>query len=175
MSELLDIYDADGNHLGVKPRDAVHRDGDWHRAFHLWVRCGDGVLFQRRGYDRPSYPGMLDATAAGHLLAGETIADGMREVQEELGVTWPMEALEDLGVHRVEDGTNREFQHVYAVRDERPLRDWPFNREEVAGLVLVTPNSAVEWDGDRERAVTIDPGEIVRPPYLSALGLLPGS
>jgi isopentenyldiphosphate isomerase len=139
------------------------------------VRSGDAVLFQRRGRDRPSYPGMLDATAAGHLVAGESVADGMREVEEELGVSWPIEALTDLGVHRVEDGTNREFQHVYAVHDDRPLRDWPFNRDEVAGLVLVTPRGAVEWDGERERVVVVDPAQIVTPPYLSELGLLPGS
>ena len=134
---------------------------------------GDGVLYQRRGRDRPSYPGMLDATAAGHLVAGESVADGMREVQEELGVSWPMEALTDLGVHRVQDGMNREFQHVYTVRDDRPLREWPFNHDEVAGLVLVTPAGAIEWDGERERAVEIAPAEVVPTPYLAELGLTP--
>ena len=45
MTELLDIYDENGNHLGIKERRAVHLDGDWHRVFHCWVvyRDQDGV------------------------------------------------------------------------------------------------------------------------------------
>ncbi len=116
---------------------------------------------------------MLDATAAGHLTAGESVADGMREVEEELGVSWPMDALTDLGVHRVDEGSNRELQHVFSVRDDRPLRQWTaFARDEVAGLVLITPAGATEWDGERERAVEIDPDEIVPAPYLGALGIM---
>ena len=54
MQEMLDIYDEEGRHIGVKERGSVHRDGDWHRVFHCWVvqrdACGrDLVLFQRRG------------------------------------------------------------------------------------------------------------------------------
>jgi ADP-ribose pyrophosphatase YjhB (NUDIX family) len=118
---------------------------------------------------------MLDATAAGHLTAGETIADGVREVEEELGVRWRFDELTELGVFPIEDHptpgtTNREFQHVYTVRDDRPLREWAaFDRAEVAGLVLMSPDGAIEWDGEHERAVTVDPAEIVPAPYLSAL------
>jgi isopentenyldiphosphate isomerase len=131
------------------------------------------VLLQRRAYDKDGFPGMLDATAAGHLTAGETIADGVREVEEELGVSWRFDELTELGVFRVEDHptpdtTNREFQHVYTVRDERPLREWTaFDRVEVAGLVWMTPGGAIEWDGEHERAVTIAPGEIIPAPYLA--------
>jgi hypothetical protein len=100
----------------------------------------------------------------------------MREVEEELGVTWPMEALTDLGVHHVDEGNNREFQHVFSVRDDRPLREWTaFARDEVAGLVLITPSGATEWDGEREWTVQIASEEIVPAPYLSGLVPIPGS
>jgi len=187
--ELLDIYDADGRALGTKPRDAVHRDGDWHRCFHLWVVRREGVLFQRRAPDKHGFPDMLDATAAGHLLAGESVPDGLREVEEELGATWPLEDLTDLGVHRVEDHptpdtTNREFQHVFAIRDERALEEWTgFDRVELAGLVLVTHEgyallasgapgavTAKEWDGTRVHERLVDTSEVVPAPYLEAIG-----
>jgi len=138
------------------------------------------VLFQRRAHDKAAFPGMLDATAAGHLLAGETVEDGLREVEEELGEHWRFDELTELGVHRVEDHptpstTNREFQHVYTVRDERPLREWTaFDRAEVAGLVLVPygHGPAREWDGKRERELKVAQSEVVPSPALHALGMI---
>jgi isopentenyldiphosphate isomerase len=189
--ELLDVVDYDGRPLGVKRRDAVHRDGDWHRAFHLWVVSADGVLLQRRSPAKATWPGRLDATAAGHLLAGETIADGLREVEEELGVAYPFDRLTPLGVHRVTEAANHELQHVFAVRDDRPLDAWTtWDRVELAGLVRVahgafasllavaagdapagpgTTVTACSWDGVRVRASTVTADDLVPAPYLAAL------
>ena len=39
----LDVITANGKPTGrVKPRAEVHRDGDWHRAIHVWVAGVDG-------------------------------------------------------------------------------------------------------------------------------------
>jgi isopentenyldiphosphate isomerase len=186
--ELLDVVDADGASVGVKPRAAVHRDGDWHVAFHLWVAGAGGVLLQRRARTKASWPGRLDATAAGHLVAGEGVADGLREAEEELGVAWPFEALVALGVHRVQDSEragvfNREVQHVFGVRDDRPLEAFDaFDRAELDGLVLVGHDAfaalaggsadgvpARAWDGERVRAAEVRAAELVPSPYLPAL------
>lgn len=185
MAELLDVYAADGTtRLGTKARDAVHRDGDWHLAFHLWVVRRDGVLLQRRARSKDSWPGRLDATAAGHLVAGERVADGLREVDEELGVRYAPGELVALGVHRVDDEPargrrNREHQHVFAVRDERPLEAWTaWDRAELDGLVLVGhgdlatlaagggPVAARTWDGARARDGRVRARELVPTPYL---------
>jgi isopentenyldiphosphate isomerase len=193
--ELLDVFDERGWHTGVKRRDAVHRDGDWHLAFHLWVVRTDGVLLQRRAPDKSSWPSFLDASAAGHLLAGEAVQDGLREAEEELGTVYVFDELESLGVHRVADPersgiVNRELQHVFAVRDERPLREWTaFDRVEVAGLVLVdhdafatlaagasggsaSSTSSVRgqaWDGTDVQDIAVDASELVPAPYLSLI------
>lgn len=185
--ELLDVVGPDGSPTGVrKARSAVHRDGDWHVCFHLWVTTGDGVLLQRRARTKAAWPGRLDATAAGHLTTGEAVADGLREVEEELGVRYAMGDLRDLGVHRVDEptrrgGRNRELQHVFAVRDARPLAEWTrFDRVELDGLVAVRsaefatlvagrPVDGRTWDGEREREVVIDPDELVPTPYLPDL------
>ncbi|HEY4096425.1 MAG TPA: NUDIX domain-containing protein [Baekduia sp.] len=183
--ELLDTFDEHGRPLGIKRRGDVHRDGDWHLAFHLWVVRADGVLLQRRALTKGSWPGFLDASAAGHLLAGETIADGLREVEEELGVVYAFDALAPLGVHRVADRerdgrTNRELQHVFAVRDERALEAWTdFDRAEVDGVVLVSHAgfatlvaggsdrvAATAWDGVRAAPIAVAAGELVPTPYL---------
>jgi isopentenyldiphosphate isomerase len=193
--ELLDVFDERGWHTGVKRRDAVHRDGDWHLAFHLWVVSADGVLLQRRAATKDSWPSGLDASAAGHLLAGEAIQDGLREAEEELGTVYVFDDLAPLGVHRVADPersgiVNRELQHVFAVRDDRPLEQWTaFDRVEVAGLVLVdhegftslaehvgtgnastaSPVKGRAWDGTDVRDVAIDASELVPAPYLAEI------
>jgi isopentenyldiphosphate isomerase len=186
--ELLDVFDERGWHVGAKRRADVHRDGDWHLAFHLWVVRRDGVLLQRRARTKASWPGRLDASAAGHLLAGEAVRDGLREAEEELGVAYAFGDLEPLGVHRVADAEqegrlNRELQHVFAVRDERALEAWTaFDRMEVDGLVLVAhpdfaalaggaPEAvpAVAWDGVRSTATAVTAGDLVPTPYLGAI------
>jgi isopentenyldiphosphate isomerase len=192
--ELLEVFDEDGRRRGAKRRGDVHRDGDWHLAFHLWVVSPDGVLLQRRSATKASWPGYLDASAAGHLLAGEAIADGLREAEEELGAVYAFEALAPLGVHRVAEEqpggiVNREHQHVFGVVDDRPLDAWDaFDRTELDGLVLVghddfaalvgaaasadAPGVEVPgraWDGTAQRAVTVGSGEIVPAPYLPTI------
>ncbi|WP_445148594.1 NUDIX hydrolase [Baekduia sp. Peel2402] len=193
QDELLDVFDDRGWHRGVKPRAAVHRDGDWHLAFHLWVVSADGVLLQRRAADKASWPGFLDASAAGHLIAGEAIRDGLREADEELGAAYAFDDLESLGVHRVDEVeqsglVNRELQHVFVIRDDRPLSRWTgFDRVELDGLVLVThdgfaalANALREgeddvhvpgraWDGTDVTDVEIAPGEVVPTPYLAEI------
>lgn len=189
--ELLDFYDERERWLGVERRDVVHRDGLWHRCFHLWVISGDGVLLQRRAADKEAFGGMLDATAAGHLLAGESVADGVREAEEELGVAFERGALEALGMRAMVDHPtsatiNREFQHIFLARDSRPLAAWTgLDRVEVAGLAWVSvrdfgelvrgavpgPWPALEWDGRTVAATRIAREEVVPASYGPALAV----
>src|SRR5690242_19437503 len=87
--ELLDYYDEQGTHLGVATRRAVHRAGRWHRTLHLWLTSeldGGSLLYQLRARTTSNWPGLLDASVAGHLLAGEDYAAAMREAREEIGI-----------------------------------------------------------------------------------------
>src|SRR5690242_15381466 len=91
-AELFDVVRYDGTPTGVvKPRAAVHRDGDWHRAVHVWVTglgpAGEPFLLaQRRSTAKDTWPGRLDATVGGHYRAGEGLAEALRETEEEIGV-----------------------------------------------------------------------------------------
>jgi isopentenyldiphosphate isomerase len=195
--ELLDVFDDRGWHIGAKRRADVHRDGDWHLAFHLWVVQPGGVLLQRRAAGKASWPGYLDASAAGHLMSGEAIRDGIREAEEELGAAYAFDDLQPLGVHRVAEPqrsgiVNRELQHVFAIRDGRALTEWTaFDRAELDGLVLVehddfaalvaalgdTPARtkarlrvpASAWDGEALTAIEVTPAEVVPAPYLRSI------
>ena len=141
--EHLDVIDEMGRHLGVAPHSDVHQRGDWHRVFHCQiVTVRDGVptaVLQLRSMNKAAFPGLFDISAAGHLAAGETPLDGVRELTEELGATPDTCELVPLGVRRIVDdsgeGTlNRELVSVYLLRDDRPLGDYVLARDEVDAL-----------------------------------------
>ena len=141
--EMLDVFDDLGCHLGVKPRDAVHQSGDWHKVFHcqiVTIRGGIPVLvLQRRSNKKAAFPGLLDISAAGHLAAGEAPPDGVRELAEELGVNANPDDLVLLGERRLVDDSgegqlNKELTSVFLLRDDRPLGDYVLQVAEVDAI-----------------------------------------
>ena len=89
MSELLDIYDESGKHIGIEDRNIVHQNGLWHKTIHCWiVKDKSHILFQKRSANLLDNPNKLYTTASGHIKAGETLHDAFaREVSEELGIS----------------------------------------------------------------------------------------
>lgn len=153
-AELFDVYHADGSPAGYrKPRAAVHRDGDWHRAVHVWVMGqtdeGEGFLVvQRRGYEKDTWPGSLDVTVGGHYGAGETVVEALRETEEEIGVRVELSQLIPLGIRiavgeRPEEGIfDHELQDVFLYRDDRPLPAYRPNPAESGRVGRVDPGTA---------------------------------
>ncbi len=143
MSERFDIYDEALNHIGVKSRAAVHRDGDWHQVFHCWVvgrdAEGEFVILQKRGPAQDAYPGKVDISAAGHLVAGETVQDGLRELHEELGLRANFDELLSLGrrvgIARADGLIDRQICHVFLYRCDQPLQNYSYASDEIDGLL----------------------------------------
>ena len=109
---MLDVFDDMGRFLCVKPRDEVHQAGDWHRVFHCQIatiRNGvPSLVLQRRSDQKAAFPGLLDLSAAGHLSAGESPTDGVRELAEELGfslgkLNYCLKALQSKGLIKIEN------------------------------------------------------------------------
>ena len=152
MSELFDIYDEALNHIGVKRRDLVHRDGDWHQVFHCWVigreANGDGYLVLQKRRDHLDYPDKIDISAAGHLAAGETVRDGLRELEEELGLQVEFADLIPLGrrvgIHKTGDFVDCQICHVFFYRCDRSLEEYNYRREEIAGLLKLRIDEAFQ-------------------------------
>jgi isopentenyldiphosphate isomerase len=148
VEEYFDTCDVRGHPTGLrKPRQLVHRDGDWHCCLHCWLAyydpChGPAVLFQRRAARKDTWPGRLDTTVAGHLRAGESLAEAMREVSEEIGLELSLSQVEYLGLRiNVDDPApglrDREFQHVYLYRLPLPLPQFTLQVDEVEALLAV--------------------------------------
>ncbi|MEK3883438.1 NUDIX domain-containing protein [Paenibacillus sp. PL2-23] len=147
--ELFDIYDKELRHIGTATRADTHARGYWHRSFHCWLARRDGdrryVRFQLRQLTKDTNPGCFDITAAGHLTAGETVRDAVRELEEEIGVTASFEELIPLGqITEEEEGMvngrpfiDREVSDVFALISDVPLTALRLQPEEVAGVFEV--------------------------------------
>jgi len=161
VSEKIDIFDANLNHVGIMDKREAHMKGQWHKTFHCCVvtdRDDGAILFQLRSPDMANFPNMLDVSAAGHLQAGEEIEEGIREVSEELGIQISIDELHSLG-YRVEvaDQTNgqknREYQAVYMLNLNTPLEKLKPQKDEIHGLLWIRVQDGLElFSGDKRKA-----------------------
>ncbi|AIQ64491.1 hypothetical protein PSTEL_16660 [Paenibacillus stellifer] len=185
-TERFDIYDKHRNPIGTDTRENVHARGLWHQTFHCWVLnqvVGEkgSLLFQLRHKDKDTFPGKLDTSCAGHLQAGETVKDGVRELKEELGLDIPFEQLEYCGTCTEESRPSpgiidNEFSSVFLYVSSQPLEAYDFQREEISGLFFVDVLAfqklvAGELESLRIRGVIADEntGEIVEDERLAAI------
>ena len=72
---------------------------------------------QRRAAGKDTWPNRLDVAVGGHLGTREEALDGLREIEEELGLTLHADELIPIGTRRAEleipAGLDREFQEVF--------------------------------------------------------------
>ncbi len=152
QDEYFDIFDEHMNPIGTASRRDAHAQGLWHRTFHCWVlrkgSSGWEILLQLRHKNKDTYPGLLDVSSAGHLLAGEQVEDGVRELEEELGIHVPYPELFFASVSADEtclpDGwMDREFSYIHLYACALPLETYKLQPEEVSGLLAVPVG---EWE-----------------------------
>ncbi|MFB6468095.1 NUDIX hydrolase [Cytobacillus sp. Hz8] len=141
--EQIKIFDEHGHEIGIEGREDVHQKGDWHETFHCWIvgKAGgvDYIYFQIRSEQKKDYPNLLDITAAGHILAHESVIDGIREIKEELGLDVSFSELESLGMIKDCILTNqlidKEFCHVYLYHLKERIGKLTLQKDEVSGIV----------------------------------------
>ena len=150
--EYVDIYDCNYNHIGQEEKEKAHKQGMWHSSFHCWIiRPNNKILFQLRSKDKTTYPDRLDISAAGHLSAGEEIIDGIREINEELGIEVIPDELTYLGYKQhaknipTKNGMhhNREFQHTFILKNDIPLTEDKLQEEELDGIFEIDIQDAL--------------------------------
>ncbi|KON89871.1 NUDIX hydrolase [Sporosarcina globispora] len=158
-TELLNIFDENRKQIGVASREEVHKKGHWHETFHCWFvnrkKDQDYIYFQYRSKEKKDYPGLLDITAAGHLLSHESVMDGMREVEEELGIQVDFADLVPLGVidyiAEKENFIDKELAHVFLYQSNHPLEEFSPQPEEVTGIYRIALEDFYElWFGGKE-------------------------
>lgn len=156
--ELLKVFNEKREQIGVASRKEVHEKGMWHETFHCWIVSEnvDPVIYlQIRSPLKKDYPNLFDITAAGHLLANEEVRDGVREMEEEIGICADINDLTYLGVLHYEmvNGSllDREFAHTYLFRKTVKKEEFLLQLEEVTGIVTVPLEDFYAlWQGQRK-------------------------
>ena len=163
--EILPVYFASGeptNH--AHPRSVVHRLGLWHPTLAIWIvqRMPGGshtLLFQERHRSQVAWPGKLDTTTAGHVVASDR--EPLREIEEELGVRPQWNDLIFLGVRRFDDTDSyhiidRELQETYLWISDLPIEAYKLQQDEVTAIVAIELTEAarlLRGDGETASAV----------------------
>lgn len=148
--EMIDIYDENGNHIGVEDRKIVHEKGIWHKTVHCWLYDKEGNIYFQIRHDRKTFY----TTASGHLAAGETVNEGFkREIKEEIGLDIDTSDAIKVGIVPFKmdmvkkDGSifkDRAFANVYLDEFEGSYSDLKLDPEELDGLVKVNAKEALE-------------------------------
>lgn len=157
--ELLKVFDENRKQLTVATRKEVHEKGLWHETFHCWIVSDEEqkpvIYLQIRSPFKKDYPNLFDITAAGHLLANEDVRDGVREMEEEIGINAGINDLTYLGILRYEmvngDILDREFAHTYLYRKTIQKEEFILQQEEVVGVVTATIDDFYAlWKGRKD-------------------------
>jgi isopentenyldiphosphate isomerase len=87
--EILDVVDEQDRVIGQKPRSELYAAGQKNfRVVNAFIEDSRGlILIPRRSQERKIFPGALDTSVGGHVLAGEDYLDALiRETREECGL-----------------------------------------------------------------------------------------
>lgn len=156
--EYFDLLDENGNKTGkTKLRTEVHRDGDWHKAVHIWIINNNGdILLQRRCATKDSNPNMLDISSAGHLSAGDdSLSGAIRELKEELNLDIIKEELQFIKTLKrsskyTSTFINNEFDDLYILRTNKSIDDMKFQEDEISEIFFVPYKQFKEMVNNRQ-------------------------
>lgn len=159
-TEMLTIFNESGISVGVATREEVHKKGYWHQTFQCYVvgieNHEEYMYIQLRSHLKKDFANLYDITAAGHILSNESVADGVREVNEELGLNISYHQLTSLGmisnVIETEKIIDRELSHVFLYEMTDSMETFILQQEEVSGLAKAPLNQFIAfYNGKRDQ------------------------
>jgi len=166
IPELLRIFDKNLNPKGIKNRTTAHKRGLLHQGTHCWIiRPNNKILIQRRSSRISGNPGLLDVSAGGHMVFGETLRDSGREVKEELGLRIPFEKMTYLGNVLKEAKGNKlngdpyhdkEIVHIFFMYDDTPLDQYKLQEEEVDGIFEMDIDEGLRFFAGKTETVKLE-------------------
>ncbi len=154
MQELLDLVNQDDHVIGQMLRSEVHAQKLCnYRVVNAFIMNDNGELWiPRRTKDKDRYPRYLDASTAGHVMAGETYqAAFVRELMEEVRIDVASTAYIFMGALNPFTHQTGAFMEVYLIKSN----DIPdYNPEDFIEYYWLTPHDLLK---------AIEKGEAVKP------------
>ncbi len=144
--EYIDILNEDGKPTGeIKLKSEAHSKGLFHPTVHVWFFTSNGyLLFQQRAFSKETFPGLWDASVAGHISAGEKIINSaIRETKEEIGLDISVNDLKKIGIHKCIRKHNKnlidcEFHHIFISKLKVSIESLSLQKSEVNDVKLVS-------------------------------------
>jgi ADP-ribose pyrophosphatase YjhB (NUDIX family) len=152
--EYLDIYTDKFKHIGTCEKGECHKKGYWHKIITVLAINPETrtVYFQRKWPEDKLVTednALLNFTVGGHIQAGETLEEAVREVKEELLEDVSLSDLVFLGIRQTAATVTptyiaNEFQYIYLYPTNKTLDDFSVNGDEIARLVEVNLDDALQ-------------------------------
>lgn len=143
--EYIDIYDENENLLGFCEKKIAHEKGYWHKVFGcvIFNSKKNTVFLQIKNpkHNQIHSQELLEITCGGHLISGEVISDGVREIKEETGISVNFSSLDFLLKRKINKTIHKnykikEFQYYFALDKAMKITDFKdFDSEEIMGFV----------------------------------------
>lgn len=172
--EYIDIYDKNEHLLGYCEKDKAHELGYWHRVFGclIYNRKNNKVFFQLKNpnYNKVNNKPLLEITAGGHLISGETLKQGVREIKEETGFNIDYTDLKFLEKRTCNKRIKknfivREFQYYYSVDLNISVGDFKnYDKDEVLSFIELDINDTLKLLNKKVKNIKgkKDNGDIVK-------------
>jgi len=166
IDEYIDIYDSKENLLGYCEKEKAHKLGYWHRVFGCLIYNSkkNRVFLQLKNPDhnnRINKKPLLEITAGGHLISGETIMNGVREIKEETGFDVEYEKLIFLEKRKCNKVISKnykikEFQYYYSLDLNINVTDFKnFDRAEVLSFVEISINDLTKLLNNKVKNIKV--------------------
>ncbi|MCK0124662.1 NUDIX domain-containing protein [Gelidibacter sp. F2691] len=144
--EYISILNADGSPTGKTClKSEIHQKGYYHNTAHVWFYNDNAeILLAQRSATKAIYPLLWDISVAGHVDAGETIAQAaIRETREEIGLEITEQELLQIGVYDCFQSypngiVDNEFHHTFIAKINSTINDLKLDPEEVQQVKFVS-------------------------------------
>ena len=132
MKSSILVVDENDTVIGSKDRDAL-APGDIYRVSALWLTNSRGeVLMAQRAYTKKKSPGAWGSAVAGTVEVGEEYDSNIvKEIQEEIGISIPIDRLVRVAKIRVDGEGGSHFVQWYTGVVDIPAEDFVIKKEEV--------------------------------------------
>ena len=155
--ERVILVSENDEEIGTAGKLEVHRSGELHRAFSVFVTNSRGeMLLQRRALDKYHSGGLWSNTSCGHPRPGEDVRDAaVRRTREEMGFTCELERASQLR-YRADVGfglLENEYDHLFLGRfdgvpspSEAEVAEWRWvDRESLLAEMAADDRRFTPW------------------------------